>query len=161
MMPNMEIAKPTLADIPALLELWRGQYEYHHSLDNIYYAPYSDELRKTFEEYLTAAINEDTTHVLIARHEEKIAGFITFTEDEESYFDTNIKKFGLVIEVYVSDESRGHGVGKRLMEAAEDFFRSKGLTDVKLACSSFNKNTLDFYEHIGYVDRQRILFKKL
>ncbi len=157
----MEIIKPTLTDISALLELWRKQYEYHHNIDSVYYVPFSEELRQDFESHLLGAIRDDMPHILIAKHEENILGFVTFTGDEESYFDTNIKKFGLVIELYVSNEARGQGAGKALMEAAEAYSKSKGLTDIKLSCSSFNKNTLDFYEHIGYTDRQRILFKKL
>lgn len=28
-----EIVRPTIEDIPQLLDLWREQYEYHHGID--------------------------------------------------------------------------------------------------------------------------------
>ena len=157
----MNILKPTLADIPELLGLWKKQYDYHHDIDTIYYVAYSEDLKDEFEKYLTKAINDDDPRILVAKDDAKIVGFITFKEDEESYFDTQIKKFGVVIELYVSDQSRAQGIGKALMREAENFFASKELTDVKLFCSSFNTNTLNFYSHIGYVQRQSVLFKKI
>ncbi len=33
-----KIERPTLEDIPELLELWKQQYDYHHNLDPDYYA---------------------------------------------------------------------------------------------------------------------------
>lgn len=158
----MNIVKPSPKDIPELLGLWKSQYEYHHNLDDAYYVPFTKDLEQKFEAYLQKAISEDDPHILIAKNDQgHIDGFITFEEDKESYFDTQIKKFGVVIELFVTDKSRQSGTGKMLMTAAEDYFRSKGLADVKLACSTFNTNALGFYDHLGYVNRQSYLFKRI
>lgn len=157
----MNISKPVLRDIPELLRLWKGQYDYHCEVDDVYYVAFSEELESKFEKYLTKAINDDDPHVLVARDDEKILGFITFTEDKDSYFDTKITDFGLVMELYVSEEARSRGVGKALMRESENFFVAKGLKDVKLFCSSLNVDALDFYRHLGYTNRHTVFFKKI
>ncbi|HEX7017853.1 MAG TPA: GNAT family N-acetyltransferase [Patescibacteria group bacterium] len=157
----MQITKPSRHDIPALLQLWKEQYDYHFNLDQEYYTHNSPELEKQFSSYLINAIENDDPHILIAKEGEDIIGFTTFEEDTEEYFDTEIKKFGTVIELYVKEANRHQGVGKALMQKAEEYFSSKGLSHIKLASSTFNDDALAFYTSLGYVSRQISLFRKI
>jgi ribosomal protein S18 acetylase RimI-like enzyme len=157
----MTIVKPSLNDIPDLLNLWRDQYTYHFNLDPKYYVDNSSQLDKEFEKYLVKAIEEDDPHILIAKDNNEILGFITFEEDSEEYFDAAIKKYGTVIELFVKDNVRHQGVGKALMRAAESHFLSRGLSHIKLSSSSFNDLALSFYHALGYVTRQSVLFRKI
>src|SRR3989338_3120455 len=111
----MEIEKPHVADIPELLELWRKQFEFHHQIDSTYFVEYSDELKRTFEWYLNQSIEAEELHILVARNEHGILGYTTFSEGAETYFDTNIKKFGQIVELYVAEHARAQGVGKALV----------------------------------------------
>lgn len=88
-------------------------------------------------------------------------GFITFEINSESYFDTNLKKFGVVSELFVKENARGKGIGKKLMQEAEKYFARKGLNTVKIQCSTLNKHALNFYEKSGYINRQTLLYKEL
>jgi len=160
-MNNIQIVKPQIVDVAELVKLWKEQYDFHHNLDSEYYVPYSRDLEKEFNRLITKAITNGEPHLLVAKDGDHIVGFVTFEEDSEEYFDTNIKKFGVVIELYVSESSRKKGVGKKLMSEAEKYFASKGLQHVKLACSTFNKNALNFYEKSQYINRQSYLFKKI
>lgn len=157
----MEITRATLEDLPDIIALWKAQYDLHHKLDDMYYVPFTTELETRVRGYLEAAATEDRPHLLVAKDTEGVLGFITFVEDEDDYLDARITRFGLVIELYVSERSRGLGVGKALMEAAEHSVASHGITHMKLACSRFNTDALHFYEHLGYTDRQSYLFKEI
>lgn len=157
----MQITKPTIADIPQLLPLWEEQYKYHHSLDSVYYVPYSKELTNKISTYLLKAIEKDEPHILIAKENNEMAAFITFEQETEEYFDTQIKKYGVVIELYISALFRRKGIGKALMEAAEEQFLQMGISDVKVASSSANDVALSFYEDLGYKNRQTLLYKKI
>jgi len=53
-----------------------------------------------------------------------------------------------VAKLWVDESVRGHGVGKRLMEAAENLARSRGCTDVSL--DTFDFQARPFYEKLGY-----------
>lgn len=157
-----EIVRPTIEDTPQLLDLWREQYEYHHGIDPTYYVPYSETLRGTVEGYLQKLIaSEDEAHILIAKEGSSLAGFITFGTGTESYFDTNITRYGEIKELLVKPGARGQGVGKALINRVEDYFRLQNLPHIKIQVSSFNLTALAVYEKLGYTSRQELLYKPL
>jgi GNAT superfamily N-acetyltransferase len=53
-----------------------------------------------------------------------------------------------IAKLWVDDRARGHGLGTRLMAAAEDLARSRGCTDVSL--DTFDYQARPFYEKLGY-----------
>ena len=53
-----------------------------------------------------------------------------------------------IAKLWVDERARGHGVGTRLMAAAEDLARSRGCTDVSL--DTFEYQARPFYEKLGY-----------
>lgn len=160
--PTYEISRPTAADIPRLLELWQGQYDYHHQhVDPVYYAPFTDELRARVEADLPSLVEADEPHVLVAREGDNILGFITFEQDEDTYYDANIKQYGVLKEAFVTERARSQGIGEALVHKAEDHFRDKGINHIMIQCSSENKPALALYERLGYIVRQKLLYKEL
>ena len=157
----MKIVKPQLAELPELIKLWKGQYKYHHNLDSIYYVSTSSPLRKKFREYLEKAINKNRPNILVARKRGKLVGFITYEVTKADYFDTNIEKYGEVIELFVSENYRKKGVGKKLLQGAEAYFRQNGIEWIELQVSTFNRNAISAYKHLDYQNRQSLMFKKL
>jgi GNAT superfamily N-acetyltransferase len=53
-----------------------------------------------------------------------------------------------IAKLWVDEGVRGHGLGTRLMAAAEDLARSRGCTDVSL--DTFEYQARPFYEKLGY-----------
>jgi GNAT superfamily N-acetyltransferase len=53
-----------------------------------------------------------------------------------------------IAKLWVDERARGHGLGTRLMAAAEDLARSRGCTDVSL--DTFEYQARPFYEKLGY-----------
>jgi GNAT superfamily N-acetyltransferase len=53
-----------------------------------------------------------------------------------------------IAKLWVDESARGHGLGTRLMEAAEDLARSRGCTGVSL--DTFDYQARPFYEKLGY-----------
>lgn len=143
-------------EIDQFMPLWILQGEYHYALDPIYYKK-----ADSSEEYIEQAILSDNPHILIAKDNGKIVGFMTMTEGQADYFDTKIEKYGEILELFVSSEARNKGIGRLLIAAAEKYFAEKGIKWVKLYCSSFNSGALALYDKIGFIDRQRVLFKEV
>jgi GNAT superfamily N-acetyltransferase len=56
----------------------------------------------------------------------------------------------LVTELWVSDELRGQGVGKRLMDKAKEVARSQNRRAIILETQSCNTNAIGFYLHQGF-----------
>lgn len=62
----------------------------------------------------------------------------------------------------VHPEWRGHGVGRRMMERAEDLLRSRGCPKINLQVRQSNTRVIDFYRKIGYsVDEVVSMGKRL
>ena len=53
-----------------------------------------------------------------------------------------------IAKLWVDERARGHGLGTRLMAAAEDLARSRSCTDVSL--DTFDYQARPFYEMLGY-----------
>jgi len=157
----VKIVEPNLSNLPELVELWGKQYKYHHNLDDEYYVPDSSDLREQFEAYLKKAIVDSKPNILVAYEEDKMVGFITFETAKADYFDTNITKYGEIFEIFVEEACRNKSFGKNLLKAAEEHFANAGIKYVELQVSTFNNNALEVYKHLGYTDRQTLMFKKL
>ena len=52
--------------------------------------------------------------------------------------------------IYVRDDLRGEGLGREMMEFAEDLCRQWGYEALWLTCNKHNKNSLAFYKHMGF-----------
>ena len=55
-----------------------------------------------------------------------------------------------LLEVYVREAARGHGVGRRLVQAAEQFARDAGASTIQLGVTAGNAPARALYESMGY-----------
>jgi ribosomal protein S18 acetylase RimI-like enzyme len=71
--------------------------------------------------------------------------------------DPRAEIWGLV----VADSARGAGVGRRLVEAAEEWARMRGLAVMTLRSNRLRAEAQGFYEHLGYtVTKTQNAFRK-
>ena len=158
---NITIRKPTQNDFPALLSLWQGQYDYHSNLDPEYYVSYH-QLQEQFKDYLQDLIDaKGDVQILVAEMEGRLLGFVTFHLSAETYFDTKIREFGEVLEIYVDERERQRGVGTLLMQAAEEYFRKQKVKYLKVQSFANNLGGEKFYPKIGYRKIMLTYLKKI
>jgi ribosomal protein S18 acetylase RimI-like enzyme len=156
------ITRPTLNDLENILELWKGQYDFHHKLDNIYYVPFDNTTIPSFKKYLKKAIKKNTPRILIAKDDNgTLVGFITYDVSTSDYFDTNIKKYGEIIELFVDPRFRRQKIGTKLMQSVEGEFKKEGVNILKLQVSTFNQTAIALYQTLNYINRQTFMFKKI
>jgi ribosomal protein S18 acetylase RimI-like enzyme len=60
------------------------------------------------------------------------------------------KHIAVINEVVVAADQRGTGIGRQLMENAQELAASRGATEIWLDVWEFNKPALGFYESLGY-----------
>ncbi|HUJ13697.1 MAG TPA: GNAT family N-acetyltransferase [Thermoanaerobaculia bacterium] len=97
-------------------------------------------LGRSFDECL-AAVRDPTQEIYLATDDGRILGFIILTM--KGAFT------GYIRTVCVDAEERGHGIGSRLVEFAENrIFRDT--PNVFLCVSSFNPRARALYERLGY-----------
>jgi ribosomal protein S18 acetylase RimI-like enzyme len=64
---------------------------------------------------------------------------------------------GWVYYLAVDAAQRGRGLGRQMMEACEDWVRSRGIPKIQLMVRATNRGTIGFYEHLGYADSEVVV----
>lgn len=111
------------------------------------FIPESD-LRAFFDEYFTAGqlepyCTDESAAGLLAELDEEPAGFARtmLKRDEGRFYLTSL---------YVLPEFQGHGIGSRLLHAAEAFGATLGARELWLGVMTQNTAALDWYRRIGF-----------
>ncbi len=135
------ISAATIQDIPELNVLINSAYRgesskkgwttEEHLLDGI----------RTNEENLSELLQKENVTILKYTANNKIIGSV--------YLEKQDKKLYLGM-LTVSPELQGGGVGKKLMQAAEDFARNAQLDKISMTVISVRKELIAYYERRGY-----------
>ena len=109
-------------------------------------------------------VNNNTGKCYLAIEDNKVLGVIMGIlrkYDKYDYLDYKCPKSGEVIELIVSKKVRSSGVGQKLMEKMENYFKNVGCEYIFLDVFNYNNNAIKFYEKQGYHTRMRINVKKI
>ncbi len=68
---------------------------------------------------------------------------------------------GYLLGIFLSPELRGKGLGKELMECAEQWCLDKGMLTMQMSVGAANARALDLYGSFGYEPRMSVLTKQL
>ena len=106
--------------------------------------------------------NDNKHNVIIGFENEqtrKIVGFVHAELYESLYMDTGLNILGLAVD----SNFQGRGIGKRLMNAIEDYALKNNISYIRLNSNVRRTEAHKFYESIGYVcdKTQKRLIKKL
>ena len=69
-------------------------------------------------------------------------------------------KVGLVEDVVVSTKYQGHGLGKTLMNAIDNYAKELGLSRLQLLADKNNHPAIDFYNNMGWENTNLICLRK-
>jgi len=101
------------------------------------------------EEYsvnLRDAARNSNENLLVLEEDGEVVGFIWM-----SLLSTLLDACaGYVKNIYVAPQLRGKGYGRRLLAAADQWFRSNGATKATLDASVGNQRAVPLYQHAGY-----------
>ncbi len=144
-MPTLHIVKLSLKEQDTILAL------VHKLLRELEGA--SDEFAGIDKEKMLRELteNEERFNAFAAINERgDYVGILTMVETFAIYAGGN---YGVIDEMYVVPEYRGHGVGKRLLAAAKEYGREKRWLriDVTAPPEEEWQRTVKFYEHEGFV----------
>lgn len=84
--------------------------------------------------------------ILVAEIDGRAVGYISFEHYEIVYYESGINITALVVKA----EHRKKGIGKLLLDAAEDYARENGLAYVRLNSGSQRVEAHEFYRNNGY-----------
>ena len=147
-MVDIEIRRATIEDFSAIREFCSSLLAYEHGLGDK-----SLDLGwisgKDGEEYVRNAITNEDSCAFVAVGDSSVVGYIEGgVVDVEKY--RNIGKMGKLESFYISDESRGNGIGDKLYGAFVEWAKSKKIRRLCVEVSFANEGAMRFYEKKGF-----------
>lgn len=101
---------------------------------------------RDYEQQIKHATRHPSEHLLVLEEEGGVCGFIWL-----ALITTMVEPFvGYIKNIYVAPRLRGQGYGKRLLQAADEWFQARGCTKVCLDASVCNTRAVELYRLAGY-----------
>lgn len=108
-----------------------------------------DNFNRTFLQKAMAQLRPESALLVAEDEEQSLAGFIYLTS-ETDYFSG--EKQGYISDVAVSPGFEGQGVGRLLLEAADDWARGMGYSILYLNVFANNERARRLYEKNGFAE---------
>jgi ribosomal protein S18 acetylase RimI-like enzyme len=148
------------SDLPAICALGMQVNALHHDAFPRHFAPPADPGRDSAHWAASLAQPMATTFVAELASG-PLAGFITVAVQDENHTLLQPMRIGRIGTVGVTAEWRGHGMGRALMQRAQDWVLARGATELRLHVWAFNEPARRLYEELGYELRMLTLAKPL
>lgn len=114
------------------------------------------------QEYLEKIIRGPNSIVFVAQEGEKIVGFVhAYVENSANISILVPRRFGVIQDLVVEEGFREKGIGKKLMDKAEEWILEKGASLIELNVWEFNTTAQRFYENRGFETISRKMRKRL
>ena len=138
-MDTYQIRPITPADDPKIARIIRDNLERFH-LDIPGTAYFDKELDRLSEYYMT----EGRSYFVVVREDNMVLGGVGITE-----FD-GLEDCAQLQKLYLSDDAKGYGLGKKLMATAEEFVQGAGYQRLYLETHSNLEAAIGLYEKLGF-----------
>ena len=100
---------------------------------------------------LAARVAERQGRVFIAEDGSGAIGWACcFTDENEIYVEPELRRFGLISELFVVESARGKGVGRALIAACESHFRTLKLRSMMIGVLAKNADARRAYLSAGF-----------
>lgn len=114
------------------------------------------------EQLVLDLMNAADSAVLVAEVDSRVVGVLFVkleaTPDRMPFVP---RRFAQIHDLVVAPEARGHGIGRALVRAAEDWALSRGVDAVELTVWEFNDAARRMYDQLGYTTQHRRLRRVL
>ncbi len=137
------------AHLPALRELVIELQDYERQLD-----PRLPSGASIVDQYIPQMLQrckQAIGQILIAEVDGEVAGFATILSRVSSgELEDGDIEYGLIADLVVAPSFRRQGLGQRLLEAGEDFARSKNVRWLRIGVLNRNQAAMDLYTAQGF-----------
>lgn len=135
------------SDVPAIAELWKEMWDAQASRDpRLASGPMADVvIGRWMEEWLAS----DRARLIVAEEDGALAGYALGMIVENPPIAL-APMYGYIADVAVTAKSRLHGLGRRLVEALLEWFRSNRLPYVQVQVAVRNDAGRAFWRRVGF-----------
>ena len=142
-------------DLNGIVELWLQMSSLHASHDASFNL--KQNAQNLFKDYAKEII-EDNDKLTIVYYDNSVLGYL-FAEilnQPPVYLDEQI---GLISEVSFHGDARRRGIGKKLLEHAENWLREKSVKRIDCQVATKNPISTNFWNKNGYLAHSKICSK--
>lgn len=112
-----------------------------------------------FDQVVHGWLTNSQQFVFVAEDEEKVLGHIVGSIVNKN--DRVVDKEGCIDEWFVTESARYNGVGRQLYDALLEEFKAQNCNHIGLKVYSANKETIDMYHRMGFLDLEITMVKPL
>lgn len=157
---EIHIRKATANDYDNLCELFNEIDTLHRiNLPDIFQKPDGAAREK---EYYLELVTDKNIGLFVAEANEKPIGFVHVLIRDTPTFPVIIpQRYAVIDGIVITSKFQNQGVGKMLMEKAQEWATTNDAAFIELNVYEFNKNAISFYERLGYQTSSRKMRKKI
>jgi ribosomal protein S18 acetylase RimI-like enzyme len=113
-------------------------------------------------ELISAFIKDENTYLLVAENNGEIVGFaLLFIRQAPPIPIMVPRRYAIVENLAVTEKCQRQGIGRSLMEAAENWAIDQKLNQIELNVWEFNQKAIAFYKRLGYRAKSWQMWKDL
>jgi ribosomal protein S18 acetylase RimI-like enzyme len=146
---RVNIRRATVDDVPAVALLWQEMADLHAALDRRF-CPAIDGA-DYWAEALAGWLEDETRCAFVADAGGRLVGYIVgWLRQSPPVFQADV--YGFVSDVCVTANCRQRGIGRRLFEALNAWFRQQEASHVELNVAANNPVSQAFWRSVGCQD---------
>lgn len=143
------VRRATPADLPRIGRLGALLVEEHHDFDPRRFLAARPGTPEGYASFLSAQLEDPDKAVLVGDDDGDVVGYAYAAVEGHDYMALR-GPAGVLHDVIVDPEHRGRGVGRLLLDAALEFFRSRGVPRVVLWTAQRNEAAQRLFASVGF-----------
>ncbi len=143
------VRRATPADLPPIGRLGALLVKEHYDFDPQRFMAASPETPEGYASFISSQLADPDKAVLVADDDGDVIGYAYAAVEGYDYMALR-GPAGILHDIIVEPEHRGRGVGRLLLDATLEFFRSRGVPRVVLSTAERNEAAQRLFASIGF-----------
>jgi ribosomal protein S18 acetylase RimI-like enzyme len=143
------VRRATPADLPSIGRLGALLVKEHYDFDPRRFMAAKPRTAADYASFMNTQLEDTDRAVLVAVDDREVIGYAYAAVEGHDYMALR-GPAGVLHDVIVNPEHRGRGVGRLLIEAALEFFSSRGVPRVVLSTAARNEAAQRLFARMGF-----------
>ena len=161
---KVRVRKYRESDRPSLVKLIDQLLDYIASIDDLKRIRRMPGFGESYTRTMLRRVAKNDGMIYVAESGSEVVGIVVGTilnQSKQDRLEHVPAKFGEVMELVVREGYRDKGIGTKLMNKLEEYFKAKSCTIAGVGVLAPNKGAHRLYSKLGYADRSFYMSKEL
>ncbi len=154
----MFVRKADSNDLSNIIDLWYEMMVFHVNVNDIYRL--KDNAKTIYQSYIEESMKDKKKAIFVCEKQNKVVGYI-FAEINSLPPVYCEGVTGVITEIGVNERERKQGIGKLLLDKAEEWFKEQGIYRAECTVSIDNHLAQSFWKKNNYTGYNEICYKYL